>query len=93
MTGGMQSETKSRSAKSSAIMSLGPTATADQGMSVQISVALLIVVARALGHSTTKMTETHYAHLSPSFEASEIRRTAPRFGTAPDAVVTPFRKR
>jgi integrase len=54
--------------------------------------APLIVVARALGHSTTKMTEAHYAHLSPSFEASEIRRTAPRFSIAPDAVVTPLRK-
>jgi hypothetical protein len=51
----------------------------------------LLVVARALGHSTTKMTEAHYAHLSPSFEASEIRRTAPRFGIAPD-VVTPMRR-
>jgi integrase len=55
--------------------------------------APLIVVARALGHSTTKMTEAHYAHLSPSFEASEIRRTAPRFGIATDPVVTPVRGR
>jgi integrase len=53
--------------------------------------APLLVVARALGHSTTRMTETHYAHLSPSFEASEIRRAAPRFGIAPD-VVTPLRR-
>jgi len=53
--------------------------------------APLIVVARALGHSTTRMTEMHYAHLSPSFEASEIRRAAPRFGIAPD-VVTPLRR-
>jgi integrase len=55
--------------------------------------APLIVVARALGHSTTRMTEMHYAHLSPSFEASEIRRAAPRFGIAPDPVVTQLRKR
>jgi integrase len=53
--------------------------------------APLIVVARALGHSTTRMVEMYYAHLSPSFEASEIRRAAPRFGTAPD-VVTPLRR-
>jgi integrase len=46
--------------------------------------APLLVVARALGHATTRMTEMHYAH--PSFEASEIRRTAPRFGIAPDPV-------
>jgi integrase len=55
--------------------------------------APLIVVARALGHSTTRMTEMHYAHLSPSFEASEIRRAAPRFGIAPDPVVTQLLKR
>jgi integrase len=48
--------------------------------------APLLVVARALGHATTRMTEMHYAHLSPSFEASEIRRTAPRFGIPPDPV-------
>jgi integrase len=55
--------------------------------------APLIVVARALGHSTTRMVEMYYAHLSPSFEASEIRRAAPRFGIAPDPVVTQLRKR
>jgi integrase len=55
--------------------------------------APLLVVARALGHATTRMTEMHYAHLSPSFEASEIRRAAPRFGIAPDPVVTQLRKR
>jgi hypothetical protein len=31
---------------------------------------LLVVVARALGHATTRMTEMHYAHLSLNFEAS-----------------------
>jgi integrase len=48
--------------------------------------APLLVLARALGHATTRMTEMHYAHLSPSFEASEIRRAAPRFGIAADVV-------
>jgi integrase len=40
--------------------------------------APLLVVARALGHATTRMTEMHYAHLSPNFE---------------DPVVTQLRKR
>jgi hypothetical protein len=38
------------------------------------------------------MVEMYYAHLSPSFEASEIRRAAPRFGIAPDSVVAPLRR-
>ena len=48
--------------------------------------APLLVVARALGHATTRMTEMRYAHLSLNFEASEIKRAAPRFGIASDVV-------
>jgi len=39
--------------------------------------APLIVVAKALGHSGTRMAEKHYAHSAPSFVADTIRRTAP----------------
>jgi integrase len=42
--------------------------------------APLLVVARNLGHTTTRMVERHYGHLSPSFEADAIRAAAPRFG-------------
>ena len=39
--------------------------------------AALIVVAKALGHTDTRMVDRHYAHLAPSHLADEIRRTAP----------------
>jgi integrase len=39
----------------------------------------LMVVAKNLGHSTTKMVERHYGHLAPSFVADAIRAGAPRF--------------
>jgi integrase len=42
--------------------------------------APLIVVAKNLGHSTTRMVEAHYGHLSKDFIADEIRRAAPSFG-------------
>jgi integrase len=37
-------------------------------------------VAEALGHSSTAMTEKHYAHLAPSHVADTIRKHAPTFG-------------
>jgi integrase len=44
----------------------------------------LLVVARNLGHSGTRMVETHYGHLAPSYIADAIRAGAPRFGFKPD---------
>lgn len=40
----------------------------------------LIVVAKNLGHSDTRMVERHYGHLAPSYIADAIRAGAPRFG-------------
>jgi integrase len=40
----------------------------------------LIVVAKNLGHATTKMVETFYGHLAPDYVADAIRKHAPRFG-------------
>jgi integrase len=40
----------------------------------------LLVVAKNLGHSDTRMVEKHYGHLSSSFVADAIRLGAPRFG-------------
>jgi integrase len=40
----------------------------------------LMVVAKNLGHTDTKMVEKHYGHLAPSYVANEIRTKAPRFG-------------
>ena len=44
----------------------------------------LMIVAKNLGHSNTRMTEAHYAHLAPSFVADTVREHAPVFGFAPD---------
>ena len=40
----------------------------------------LLVVAKNLGHTDTRMVEKHYGHMAPSFIADAIRRGAPRFG-------------
>jgi integrase len=44
----------------------------------------LLVVAKSLGHSDTRMVEKHYGHLAPSFIAEAIRAGAPRFGVKRD---------
>ena len=40
----------------------------------------LMVVAKNLGHSDTRMVEKHYGHLAPSYVAEAVRRHAPTFG-------------
>ena len=40
----------------------------------------LVVVAKNLGHVSTRMVEKHYGHLAPSYIADAIRQHAPRFG-------------
>jgi integrase len=40
----------------------------------------LMVVAKNLGHRDTRMVEKHYGHLSPSYVAEAVRKSAPRFG-------------
>jgi integrase len=42
----------------------------------------LMVVARNLGHSDTRMVEKHYGHLAADFVADAVRKSAPRFGLA-----------
>jgi integrase len=55
--------------------------------------APLLVVAKNLGHTDTRMVERHYGHLAPSFIADEIRRAAPRFGIGSDESVVGVRHR
>ena len=43
----------------------------------------LMVVARNLGHSDTRMVEKHYGHMAPSFITDAVRKSAPRFGFKP----------
>ena len=40
----------------------------------------LPIVAKNLGHSTTRMVERHYGHLDEDHVATTIRQRAPRFG-------------
>jgi integrase len=42
----------------------------------------LVVVAKNLGHTSTKMVEAHYGHLSKDFVAQAIHKSAPTFGFA-----------
>jgi integrase len=49
--------------------------------------APLLVVAKNLGHSDTRMVERHYGHLAPSYIADAIRAAAPKFGFKPDRKV------
>jgi integrase len=50
----------------------------------------LMVVARNLSHSDTRMIEKHYGHLAPSYVADAIRAGAPRFGFTPDPTIVPL---
>ncbi len=38
------------------------------------------VIAAQLGHSDTRMTERHYAHLSPNYVAETVRAALPALG-------------
>jgi integrase len=47
----------------------------------------LMIVARNLGHTDTRMVEKHYGHLAPSYVADAVRKHAPSFGFKPDKKV------
>jgi integrase len=55
-------------------------------LSVQAGMPLM-VVARQLGHSNTRMIEAHYGHLTNDFVVDAIRAGAPRFGAVERKVV------
>jgi len=46
----------------------------------------LLVLAKNLGHSDTRMVEKHYGHLASSYITDEIRKGAPTFGIKPTNV-------
>jgi integrase len=50
----------------------------------------LMVVARNLGHSDTRMVEIHYGHLAPNFVTEAVRKHAPRFGIKPSKKIVPL---
>ena len=43
----------------------------------------MAVIAAQLGHADTRMTERHYAHMSPSYVAETIRASFPDLGIVP----------
>jgi integrase len=47
----------------------------------------MAVIARQLGHSDTRMTERHYAHLAPNYVTDTIRANFPRLMASAPAVV------
>jgi integrase len=49
------------------------------------------VIAEQLGHADTRMTEKHYAHLSPSYVADTIRANFPTLGIAGEITVAALR--
>lgn len=49
------------------------------------------VIAAQLGHSDTRMTEKHYAHLAPSYVAETIRASMPKFGIVAGTNIVNFR--
>jgi integrase len=53
------------------------------------------VIAAQLGHSDTRMTEKHYAHLAPNYVADTVRAALPPLGVSGDidGTVTPMRRK
>jgi integrase len=51
----------------------------------------MAVIAAQLGHSDTRMTERHYAHLSPSYIADTVRQSFGTLGIVAEPVATPLR--
>jgi integrase len=51
------------------------------------------VIAQQLGHNDTRMTEKHYAHLSPSYVADTIRQNLPTLGVTEESKVTPMKRK
>jgi integrase len=52
--------------------------------------ASLPVIAANLGHTDTRMTERHYAHLVPSRVAQVIRATMPKLGLVETDAIVPI---
>lgn len=50
----------------------------------------LAVIAEQLGHADTRITQRHYAHLSPSYVADTIRANMPTLGILPTSNIRDF---
>jgi integrase len=52
----------------------------------------MAVIARQLGHSDTRMTERHYAHLAPNYVADTIRASFPKLTKTQAQTVVPIER-
>ena len=51
------------------------------------------VIAAQLGHADTRMTEKHYAHLSPNYVAETVRAAFPSLGIVEAENIVPIRRK
>jgi integrase len=51
------------------------------------------VIAAQLGHSDTRMTERHYAHLSPNYVAETVRAALPSLGIVDNVNIFPMKRK
>jgi hypothetical protein len=63
------------------------------GPSHQSPIQIVITQPDQRGHADTRMTEKHYAHLSPSYVADTIRAHFPTLGIGGSTAITPIRRR
>ncbi len=52
----------------------------------------MAVIAKQLGHTDTRMTEKHYAHLSPNYVSETVRASMPKMGIIASTNMTPIIK-
>jgi integrase len=50
------------------------------------------VIAAQLGHSDTRLTEKHYAHLAPNYVADTVRASFPSLGIVEESNIAPLRR-
>ena len=50
------------------------------------------VIAAQLGHANTRMTEKHYAHLTPNYVADTVRAALPALGIVEPSNVLSMRR-
>jgi integrase len=50
------------------------------------------VIAAQLGHADTRMTERHYAHLSPNYVAETVRAALPALGIVDRTNIAPLKR-
>jgi hypothetical protein len=70
-----------------------PERSADFGQRLGNEGAPMGVIAPQLGHSDTRMTEKHYAHLAPSYIADRVRAALPGFGILAETNIAAFGSR